>query len=378
MLQQLKSKIRGHAVNARGWRTSRKIVVIESDDWGAIRLPAARLLEKFNEWGIKTEKDPMLRNDSLASAEDLMRLFETVQRIPAKDKPVITANTIVANPDFKKIESEDFQSYYYQPFTETLQNYSSHEGVFDLWKKGMEEGLFHSQFHGREHLHVSRWMKGLQDRSSETSRLFHERVYAVCGSASTETKKSYLAAYEWDSDEDREFTKTSIREGLELFESIFGYKSRSAIAPNYTWHPELEKIYSDGGVKYLQGGTVQRSPDIDAGKNIPIRHFTGEKNDIGQWYLVRNCRFEPTLDPGTDNISQCMNQIKTAFLWRKPAIIESHRVNYIGYINPQNRDNNLKLLDTLLRKIVKTWPDVEFMTSDRLGELMENKEQKKI
>lgn len=371
MLQQLKNKIRGHAVNAKGWRTRRRIVVIESDDWGAVRLPSVKLLEKLEDWKIETRKDPMLRNDSLASEEDLKKFFETLQGIPGKEKPVMTANTIVANPDFNKIESDNFESFHYQPFIETFQHYPSHQRSFDLWKKGMDEGLFHPQFHGREHLHVHRWMNGLQNRASETARLFDERLYAVCGSASTEHRQSYLAAYEWDTNEDRTFTKDSIREGLDLFETIFGFRSKSAIAPNYTWHPELEKVYADGGVNYLQGGTVQRSPDIDAGRNTPIRHFTGEENDIGLRYLVRNCRFEPTLDPGVDSVGQCLNQIRTAFIWRKPAIIESHRVNYIGYINPQNRDENLKLLDTLLRKIVRTWPDVEFMTSEKLGELMD-------
>lgn len=377
MLKQIRNKIRDHAVNAKGWRTGRKIVVIESDDWGAIRLPDAGLIKQLKELGIKTERDPMLENDALASEEDLQILFETLKSIPYRtdsSPPAVTANTIAANPDFEKIEANNFERYYYEPFKDTLARYPSHRGSFDLWKEGMAEGLFQPQFHGREHLHVRRWMNGLQNRTSETARLFNERLYAVCGSASTEQRKSYLAAYEWDSDEDRTFTRESIREGLDLFESIFGFRSKSAIAPNYTWHPELEKVYAKDGVNYLQGGTVQRSPEIGTGKNISIRHFIGEKNDLGQRYLVRNCRFEPTLDSGVDSVGQCMNQIKMAFLWRKPAVIESHRVNFIGYIDPKNRDNNLKLLDTLLRKIVEKWPNVEFMTSDQLGELMDERE----
>lgn len=377
MLNVIKGKVRGHLTNIKGWRTQRKIVVIESDDWGAIRLPEAGILQQLKDLGIKTDRDPMLENDALASEEDLQALFNTLKSIPRNSDsatPSITANTIVANPDFKKIEDGGYQYYYFEPFTKTLQCYPSHKGAFDLWKAGKREGVFHPQFHGREHLQVLRWMNGLQNRTSETAILFNEKLYAVCGTASTEQRKSYLAAYEWDTNEDRTFTQDSIREGLDLFESIFGFRSKSAIAPNYTWHRDLETVYAEGGVKYLQGSTVQRSPDIDTGRNIPIRHFIGENNDLGQRYLVRNCRFEPTLDPGVNSVGQCMNQIKTAFLWHKPAIIESHRVNYIGYINPQNRDDNLKLLDTLLREIVETWPDVEFMTSDQLGELMDEGE----
>ena len=371
MLSSLKKRLRSHVINAHGWRTSKKIVVIESDDWGAIRLPERELLGKLKGWGIDIDGDYYLKNDALASEEDLQRLFDILRsNITGQgSRPVITANTIMGNPDFGKIETDRFETFHFEHFTETFKRYPNHQGAFQLWKKGMKEKLFHPQFHGREHLHVHRWMRGLQDRSSETSKLFNEKLFAVCGSASTENRKSYMAAYEWDEDEDRDFTVQSIREGLKLFEETFGYKSLSAIAPNYTWNGEMEKAYAEGGVRYLQGGTVQRSPVIGKESNDLIRHHLGEKNSLGQTYLVRNCTFEPSAAPDKEWVESCLKEIKTAFTWRKPAIIASHRVNFIGYINPENRDRNLKLLDELLQKIIKTWPDVEFMTSEQLGEL---------
>lgn len=33
--------------NLPGWRTNRKIVVIESDDWGSIRMPSLTILENW-------------------------------------------------------------------------------------------------------------------------------------------------------------------------------------------------------------------------------------------------------------------------------------------------------------------------------------------
>jgi hypothetical protein len=65
-----------------------------------------------------------------------------------------------------------------------------------------------------------------------------------------------------------------------------------------------------------------------------------------------------------------LNRIETAFRYYKPAIISSHRVNFIGAIVPDNRNKNLMLLKQLLFEIVKKWPDVEFMSSDQLGDLM--------
>ena len=69
-------------------------------------------------------------------------------------------------------------------------------------------------------------------------------------------------------------------------------------------------------------------------------------------------------------IEECLDRIKIAFKWNKPAIIGSHRLNFIGFINPRNRDKNLVLFKTLLNKIIQKWPDVEFMTSDQLGDLI--------
>ena len=51
-------------------------------------------------------------------------------------------------------------------------------------------------------------------------------------------------------------------------------------------------------------------------------------------------------------------------------MISSLRINYIGSLVESNRTTNLRLLNELLARIIKTWPDVEFMTSDQLGDLI--------
>ena len=80
--------------------------------------------------------------------------------------------------------------------------------------------------------------------------------------------------------------------------------------------------------------------------------------------------FEPTSPKRRDWIGTCLKQIEAAFFWNKPANISSHRVNFSGHIDPDNRKKGLKALKELLQTIVKKWPDVEFMTTRQLGELM--------
>ena len=72
-------------------------------------------------------------------------------------------------------------------------------------------------------------------------------------------------------------------------------------------------------------------------------------------------------------MDSCLSEIEISFKWKKPAIISSHRVNYVGGLSLKNRDNGLIQLEKLLIMITKKWPDVEFMTSNELGYLIEGK-----
>lgn len=373
---KLKKILRRHFVNSRGFRTERKIVIIESDDWGAVRMPSVQVLRKLRSMGYQTDLCHYVNNDALASEMDLVKLFEVL--ISSSNRvgthPVITANTIMANPDFDKIRQSKFTEYFYRWFPESLKEYPEHGNSLTLWKEGMNEGIFTPQLHGREHLQVHRWLRDLRDGIDITKKSFDFGFYGVSTLLSKEISKSYLAAFDVESPDELIFISNSIREAAEEFYNIFGYTSRTAIAPNYTWNSEVEKNLHECGVHYLQGGTVQRLPAIENNERKYVRHKIGEKNRLGQTYLVRNCTFEPSTDLNNDWVKSCMADISAAFMWKKPAIIESHRVNYIGYIHSENRDRNLILLRQLLESIIKKWPEVEFMSSDQLGNVIQNSE----
>ena len=103
---RLEKTIRKNLVNIPGWRTNRKIVVIESDDWGSIRMPSREVYEALLSKGIPVDKFYFTKYDCLESEEDLQFLFETLSTIKDRNgaHPVITANSVVANPDFIRIE----------------------------------------------------------------------------------------------------------------------------------------------------------------------------------------------------------------------------------------------------------------------------------
>ena len=79
-----KSDILNLLKNLPGFRTSRKIVVIESDDWGSIRMPSGQVSDKLLKKGLIRENDPYSRLDTLADEDDLNHLFEVLGK--HKDK----------------------------------------------------------------------------------------------------------------------------------------------------------------------------------------------------------------------------------------------------------------------------------------------------
>lgn len=371
MFFNLKKSVISHLQNLPGWRTNRKIVVIESDDWGSIRMPSRDVYENLRKEGFKVDQDPFMKYDSLASESDLINLFEVLTSIKDANgnHPKITANTIMANPDFKKIRASDFSAYYFEPFTKTLSRYPEHAGSFNLWKKGMDLGIFHPQFHGREHINTGRWLKALQRGDKNVQRAFDLEMISI-SSEPSQMRFGYMEALDYFSPEEKAEKQAVIKEGLELFCQTFGYSSRSFIASCYVWDKEIEQMLYKNGVQYIQGVAQQLIPQIknNAHSYKKRYHYIGQKNNLSQLYLTRNTYFEPCLLPEkTDHIGYCLKRMEIAFKLKKPAIIASHRLNFIGGIHPENRVRNLKLFGDLLVKITQKWPTVEFMTSDELG-----------
>lgn len=358
----IKQRISHNLLNILGWNTKRHIVVFESDDWGAIRMPSRDVYESLLRRGYNLQINAYEKNDSLATEDDLNALFEVLRRY--KDcmcnHPVITANCVVANPDFDKIKKNNFAQYYHEPITTTMQRYKGCAHSFEFWKQGREEGIFFQQCHGREHLNVARWMRALRLGDEDNLLAFDKGMMGIPPKANPKKGNVFQVALD-DSIYKEEPLEDVLSEALDDFEQLFGYRSKTFIAPCYTWRLSLEKLLFGKGVVGIQGIAYQRNPGQKA-----IRHWQGTRNEFGQVYTIRNCFFEPTLLPSVDNISECLYRIKCAFRWNKPAVISSHRINYIGTIQEENRTKNLKQLDVLISSIIKTWPDVEFMNSEQL------------
>ena len=376
MLNNFKSNISRSLINLKGWRTDKKIIIFESDDWGSIRMPSKMAFDSFQNKGYNLSKNSYCKYDTLANSADLRSLFSILlkHKDQYENHPIITANTVIANPNFDKIKESGFNEYTYKLFTETLNEYYPNENVLDIWKEGINKKIFYPQFHGREHVNVSLWLKLLKENNKAFIDAFNLGFWGVPKNLYEESKYNIQASYESAEQVDLEYYKQSIELGLKHFESIFGYKSKTFIANNYTWSSELNETLLKNGVLAFQGMKYQKEPNINGTKLIS--NYTGKQNKIGQVYMVRNCVFEPSQMSKTfNNVNNCLKGISNAFFFKKPAIIACHRLNFIGAIDKDNSCENLKMLDNLLTKIIKRWPDVIFMTSDQLAELIKKDEE---
>ncbi|AXJ01689.1 hypothetical protein CYPRO_2447 [Cyclonatronum proteinivorum] len=357
--------------NIPGYSTRKKIVVIESDDWGSIRMPSLQSLDKLEQKGLNLRAGDSSRynlNDTLADSNDLTGLFEVLHSYKDHNgnPACFTAMSLPANPDFDKIRDADFQNYHYEAFTKTLERYGR-TGAFDLWKKGREENVFVPEYHGREHLNVVAWMRSLKRGDNETRLAFDEGLWAF--SSSKTGGVNFQAPYDVEYPEDISEQVKIIKDGLSLFEQVHGYKARFFVPPNGKINSAVEEGTHEGGIKYISTPKIHHEV---LGNKKTKKHFRyiGKKNKLGQTYLTRNAFFEPNQGMNKDHVDSCLKEIEMAFKYNKPAIISSHRCNYIGSLNTKNRSHGLNELGRLLRAVLKKWPETEFMSSSHLGRII--------
>jgi hypothetical protein len=225
---KLRKKLAKNYINAVGWRTNKKLLVIESDDWGSIRVPSKKVYEDAKALGFQLKNKNYDTFDSIEGAKAISELLETLTTVIDKNGngAIFTACTNVANPDFEKIEESNRTQYFYEPFTETYKRFARCENTFNLIKEGIEKKLFLPQFHGREHINVERYLKAINSNSIKEHFCFENQ--AIFGSLiPNDLHFSYFDAFDYTEVEEENNIQNIIKDGLSLFENIFGYKSKS-------------------------------------------------------------------------------------------------------------------------------------------------------
>ncbi|MCX5682214.1 MAG: hypothetical protein NT049_00810 [Planctomycetota bacterium] len=229
--------------------------------------------------------------DALETDEDLAGLFEVLDRVrDSRGRPAcVTANMIMANPDFERIRAAGFREYSFEPAGDTLARSTERRKVPQLWAEGLARRLFIPQLHAREHVRWWEWLEALRAGSREALETFELGMCGVPMGASKEGQSFFKPPY-------LDGGKLSlagvdlealIRDAARLFRQQFGFRSLSTIAPNYCWTDSVERIWADEGIRFVQGAVFQVVDLPDETWRRP--HYCGERGPAGLGYLVRNC-----------------------------------------------------------------------------------------
>lgn len=359
--------------NYKGYSLNKKLVVIESDDWGSIRMRNKQSIMNLESDNVPVGSSKFTLYDGLERGDDLELLFEVLSKV--KDSSglhaCITPLTLCSNPDFNLIARSDFKQYFSEDIATTYKNYGE-SSILDLWKQeGVTNKLFYPQFHGKEHINSLRWLKAIQNKETIARKAFDCESLLGTKAEFSKQSQNYMAAFEAINDEEEKTVDESCRAGLDEFEKIWGFRSISAIPSQSILSNRSKRSLLEGGVRYLQCGQ-HFIPNESSLKKVD--YFWGHKDSFGMKYWRRNVNFEPYKNSSIDHVDKALEEISLAFRFGKPAVISSHRINYTSRITTSVRDKSLRQLEALLKKIVLKWPDVQFITSEELALKMDKSE----
>ncbi len=369
----LKKVINQDVKNLFNWPTKRKIVIFSVDDYGNVRVDSKLARERMDKAGLKV-RSRFDAFDSLENREDLEILFDTLTSV--KDSQgrhaVFTAFALPCNLNFEGMAENKYAKYCYESLPETYRKLESrdpraYEGTWPLWQQGITSGIMIPQFHGREHFNLKFFKRFLAERNRELMVSVENRSLVSISEQGDPGGWTASFAF-WDVHQDTAIFPEIIKTGLENFKKTFGYNATVFTAPAQQFPLSLEAELSGYGLKAFDRPFCQ-ARHLGKGKFKRQFSFTGYRKNKNLVYLVRNVVFEPTHGK-IDHVTKAMQQIEAAFRWNRPAIISSHRVNFCGHIDAQNRAKGLGDLRLLLKKITQRWPDVEFLSADELRGLI--------
>jgi hypothetical protein len=358
--------------NIFGWKTSRKLVSIVVDDYGNVRVDSKKAFENIHLKNPVKEKR-FDRYDTLETREDLELLYEVLSAVKDKYRrpAVFTPYALSCNIDFERMQEEGYQAYRYELLPETYKKLSNqqptaYEGAWELWQEGIKIGLMRPEFHGREHFNLKVFEEKLAKKDAALMLSLENRSLANIG-PSGYAAIGWTAAFSfWDPVADTKRFPSIMSEGLAAFEQVYGYKPKAFTPPAQQFPAHLEEKLKNWGLQALDRPFYQ-GKHIGFGKYKKQFASMGYKKEKGMVEIVRNVVFEPTAS-NIDHVAKAIQQIEAAFRWNKPAIISSHRVNFCGHIDPNNREKGLGDLKALLKAIVQKWPEVEFVS---VGDLVD-------
>ena len=324
-----------------------KAVVLESDDWGLCAwVPdeqAHRVLA--GQPAFRTPAGQRYGRSTLESATDVRELSALLQTFRGGDgmPPVWQANTIVAAPDYARLQPPLFAAEAI-PLVglDVLGGRWERPGMFDAVRGAIAEGVWWPELHGLHHLPESAWLHALR-RGQEDAHRAQDQQSPICTAVES--------SGEYDAAEPREVRARVLREAIARFEQLFGRAPGSFCPPDYRFDDWLEAEAATLGLTTIQGKPEQAGAPLQPLRRrilklrFPHTHGTS-------FYLPPRIAFEPRGDAKATALGAQAAHRSARDAWGRgqPAIISSHRLNY-AHLDAQWSANGRAALRELLTSL---------------------------
>lgn len=357
--QKIWQRVRG-LLPSEGFHFDHPLVLLQSDDWGRVGLRDQEGLKELQSAGIALGERPYDFH-TLESAEDLSALRDRLQsHRDSTGRPAsMEMNFIVANPDFARVEAENFQQPHLLPLAEGLPRGWSRPGLLEAYREGIREGLFHPSLHGRTHFCHAAVERQLVHPGERLDLL---RIFWRAGTPYIYWRMPWVGYEYWDPEqpaEERFLTADCqgelIGQSVGMFAKTFSALPRSACAPGYRSDENTHQAWARYGVRVVQSGP----------RNFGVPHF----DRFNLLHLYRTVEFEPAIDPAF-SVAACLRAAEDCFARGIPAIVCTHSINFHSSVR-DFRTRTLEFLNEFLSALKSRHPDVLYLHDENVRELID-------
>jgi hypothetical protein len=340
------------------------VVVFDSDDWGCQRVRSEKQRAFLESDPNFHPRDIFENGDSLETKQDFESLSHVLKAFSDSSgrHPNFTLNYVLNNLVFSEDQnaSETFDSFRFESVEQTYLRC----GVPLLWKKDDGEkwdSVFSFSLHAFAHLNQTRFREDVIQKKNGAELFYRNGIVASEDPHNIFCYMDELGGGE----EGLSNEKSSLEKSAQQFKELFGFSSICYAPSCGVISPSLLSAFAPLGFRFLKiSDSFYRS--FDGHKFHKHSFHIGET--IGKSscrFLIRNCNFEPIFSK-KEAVAMCLRDIEFAFRANKPAVISTHRMNYVEGFTPRNAQEHLKMLSELLAAILKRYPDVKFMSTDEM------------
>ncbi len=352
------------------WRRVRA-VVFESDDWGlAGFVPDEAALDGLDRQALQAGRFPEVYWEStLEDSAGVSRLARLLARFEGGDglSPVIQANYIMSALARRE------ESPLTLPLERRLHQYDlpqlprlyARPGLWQSVDAAIAQGVWRPELHGSFHYDPQRRRQAVATDVT-AARAAARGVLVFPGSH---------RAWELGSWRSEDELEAELDHTLRLFTDLFGRPPVSIMAPDYVWDARCEALWERRGLMVIQAKREQRHTYLKGGGLLPrlrkvLDRALARLIHPGRTYLERNCRLEAAQIGDWEQVAaECHAEILSAWQRGEPAIVETHRVNYV-HLHPEVAEAGFRALKQLLELLTAEGePPPRFLTDTEVAQL---------